>query len=401
MIQASLLEQITTFFNILVANQYLNIIAIAAVGLILILILASKFHNKKITKILYIVAYLGIFGTLIGFFHKEILELFDYLINNIFLFLFFPNLAVYILVLVIVNILIIKSTFSEKDNKGLKIFNIISFIIFNIIFYLIIDNVIENNVNVYEQLSIYTNNDLLILVELSMKLFVVWLLMLGIIKITRSLVGGVYVAKSTNKNLNLVKNSNELELQNLKVMEVIPEVLDKEEEKVPESHNKFNDYLDIVPMKKQMKMLTDNFRISDVPETKIEQLEEDIQDTALTEVITKVNPFDNIKIENNQDTLVITNEEEKVEPKITLSSYDSIFKVHDEKLETNIDKSMEVVFDDNNYLQNILLDIEDLKNNMQDEEKIKKIYDEVKFRENELTLSDYNYLINQLITIKK
>ena len=398
MIQASLLEQITTFFNILINTKTLWIIGIMVLGLVLLLTLANKFHNKKITKILYTIAYLGIFGTLIGFFHKEILELFDYLINNIFLFLFFPNLAVYILVLVIVNILIIKSTFSEKDNKGLKIFNIISFIIFNIIFYLIIDNVIENNVNVYEQLSIYTNNDLLILVELSMKLFVVWLLMLGIIKITRSLVGGVYVAKSTNKNLNLVKNSNELELQNLKVMEVIPEV---KEEKVPESHNKFNDYLDIVPMKKQMKMLTDNFRISDVPETKIEQLEEDIQDTALTEVITKVNPFDNIKIENNQDTLVITNEEEKVEPKITLSSYDSIFKVHDEKLETNIDKSMEVVFDDNNYLQNILLDIEDLKNNTQDEEKIKKIYDEVKFRENELTLSDYNYLINQLITIKK
>ena len=204
MIQASLLEQIATFWKILISNKFIWIVLAIALGLVLLLSIGSKFHNKKITKILYIIAYLGVFGTLIGFFHTEILELLDYLVNNIFLFLFFPNLAVYTLVIVLVNVIIIKSTFS-KDNKLIKGVNITFFIIFNIIFYLIIDNVIKNNINVYEQLSIYTNNNLLVLIELSMKLFVVWVLLLGIIKVTKSLVFNL----SLENKKTLVKENKE------------------------------------------------------------------------------------------------------------------------------------------------------------------------------------------------
>lgn len=101
--------------------------------------------------------------------------------NNIFLFLFFPNLAVYVLVLIIINILIVRSTFSKKDSKFTKNINIIFFLLFQVIFYLIIDNVVKNNIDVYEQLSIYTNQDLLILIELSMQLFLLWVILLLII----------------------------------------------------------------------------------------------------------------------------------------------------------------------------------------------------------------------------
>ena len=106
MVQASLLEQIKIFWNILINNQSLWLVLVLALGLVLLLAIGSKFHNKKITKILYVCAYLGIFGVLIGFFHTEILELYDYLVNNIFLFLFFPNLAVYALVLLSLHFLI-------------------------------------------------------------------------------------------------------------------------------------------------------------------------------------------------------------------------------------------------------------------------------------------------------
>lgn len=400
MIQASLLDQIKTFFNILVNTKTLWIIVIMVLGLVLLLTLASKFHNKKITKVLYAIVYLGIFGTLIYFFHEEIFELFDYLIDNIFLFLFFPNLAVYILVLVVVNVIIIKSTFSEKDNKIIKVFNIIAFIVFDIIFYLIIDNVIKNDVNVYEQLSIYTNNDLLILIELSMKLFVVWLLVLIIIKITRSLINGISLSKATN-NLVVTENNDDLKFQNLEVMEINP--VQEIPKIIPEYHNEMNDYVDIMPIKKQMQKLTDDFKIQEVMTPKIEQLEDDDvepKETPLTEIVAESNPFDNIVIKDTHDTLVIANQE-KIEPKILLSSYDSIFKDENRELETSIDNNMKIVFDDNNYLKNILSDIEDLRNNVRDETKIKKIYDEVKIRENELTLNDYNFLINELITIKK
>ena len=77
MIQASLLEQISIFWNILISNKAIWIILGSSVGLVLLLGIGSIFHNKKITKILYSIAYLGIFGTLIWFYHNEILELID------------------------------------------------------------------------------------------------------------------------------------------------------------------------------------------------------------------------------------------------------------------------------------------------------------------------------------
>ena len=537
MIQASILEQITIFYNILISNSALWILVAAAIGLMLLLLIASKFHNKKITKIIYATTYIGIFATLICLFHTEVIELFDYLINNIFLFLFFPNLAVYALVLIIVNIIIVKSTFSEKDNKIIKVFNIIFFVIFNTIFYLIIDNIVKNTVNVYEQLSIYTNNDLLVLIELSMKLFIVWLIILGIIKITRSLVNNLS-SKVTNKNLVLEENNNSLELNNVDTLNQVLEI-NPNYEKIPEVEAKYNDYVDIVPMKKHKKLeenveinaslsqenivqnITDELDVDKLNELElqsqelviennnnlesleedtkeelvevqdikneevivqnitdelveeqpneleienqevvmenentleivettnaleeavetssienletmtqsitneleseqlneleledqevvtknnniIESLEEDTNDNLVNEDTIKTNPFENIILEN-ENTLVVSDDVKETESvqeekKITLSSYDSIFIDYNSNLVSNIDNDMKVVFSDDDYMKNILLKVDDLKDNLNDD-KIRNFYDSVKTEEDKLTLSDYNRLINIL-----
>ncbi|MBQ8471918.1 MAG: hypothetical protein IJ501_00265 [Bacilli bacterium] len=134
MIQVNIFEQLMTFFKIFSSNAYVVILSIASIIALFILLLANKFKNKKITKILVILVYTLIFGTLIYFYHTEILKLLDYLMNNIFLLLFFPNLAVYVLVLIIINIIIIKSMLSDHGSKLTNILNIIFFILFNVIF---------------------------------------------------------------------------------------------------------------------------------------------------------------------------------------------------------------------------------------------------------------------------
>ena len=79
---------------------------------------------------------------------------------------------------------------------------------------------------------------------------------------------------------------------------------------------------------------------------------------------------------------------------ITLSSYDSIFNVNKE-----IEHDMDVVFE-NNKLDDIMGDIEELGKNI-DDEKIKKVYDNIVVSQDDLSLSDYNYLINELASLKK
>ena len=384
MIQANIFEQLQTFFNILKANQYLGLLSIIALVSLLILLLANKFQHKKITKIIFILVYLGIFITLLCFYHKEIISLLDYLMNNIFLFLFFPNLAVYVLVLIIINILIVRSTFSKKDSKFTKNINIIFFLLFQVIFYLIIDNVVKNNIDVYEQLSIYTNQDLLILIELSMQLFLLWVILLLIIKITSHLT--IYIAskKHVNNKLVLDVSTNENELKDVKTIPEFVEIQPIIEEDIKEptevlAHNIYNDYIDIEPIKKE------TLKVQAEPILDINPI---IEEKPLYHELS--DKLDSIK-------------EEKAPVSYQGLCFENIDLIQEENPSyLKVEDDMDVIFtDDNNYLKSIIFDIKQLKNNQNDKNKIKKIYENIKLNQKDLTLKDYNNLINMLLELKK
>lgn len=475
MIQVNILESLKTLFNIFKDNKYIVHILLIAIFSIIVLLVANKFKNKKITKILCILVYFGIFGTLLYFYHKEIFKLFDYLMNNIFLFLFFPNLAIYVLVLISINIIIIKSTFSKDDNKLIRNTNIIFFILFNIIFYLIIDNVVKNNINVYEQLSIYTNNDLLILIELSMNLFLLWLVILLIIKISNILITKIAFKKGINKKLNLDLVINEEEYKNIqntyKVSEVYPTNIKEEcfefndlnistnNDILENKYNIYNEYLDIVPVKKQKVRKIQN--IEEIPSNFLKENKEEVEETSFTHL--KLSEK-NLKIEINKDDIkpIIENREENmlntfyngekissfniVEPTFLNISFENqiendsnrnnnnnnfnqkevktfnleVSQNNDFVLENDLKNehhgcdykekvvnlnNMDLLFKNdttnNNSLKNIILDIEKLRVNRDDKNQIQKIYEKIKLNQNNLTLSDYNYLIEMLITVKK
>jgi len=394
MVQVDILEQLSTLFKIFKANSYVSILSISAIVFLIILLLANKFSDKKITKFIYIFVYALIFGTLIYLFHNEILNLLDYLIDNVFLFLFFPNLAVYILVLIIVNIIVIKSTFSKTDGKIIKNTNAIFFVIFNVIFYLIIDNIIKNKINVYEQLSIYTNNDLLILIELSMKLFILWIILLLIIKISSVLILQLSVRRTINPNLVLAEDNFTHELSNLnpvtsykeyqvnrfeksklnEINELAPP--NTKLDKIKDKYNIYNDYLDMVPVKKTISRI-DDFKIIDINNQ------------------TNNNQKEQLIINNSLETNKFIPDDDTIQSFNNKNEYDYLYF-------NNINSNMDQVFKfNNNYLNNILNDIEVLKYNQEDKNQIKKIYEDIKVRQKDLTLRDYNYLIDMLLDIKK
>lgn len=182
MINIPFMEKIQKFFEIIAKNNY----AFIVVGLLLVLSFILLFacrKNDKLTKTLYFILYgIAIIGILLQY-HTYLLSLIDYLIENIVANLLFPNLAIYMGILLIINIIVIRSIFSNKVKFYVKSINVVCFIIMQLFLYLIINNVIANNVNVYEKLSIYTNQELLLLVELSMQIFVVWLFVLGFIRL--------------------------------------------------------------------------------------------------------------------------------------------------------------------------------------------------------------------------
>ena len=349
MVQASFSEQLNMLGNIFITNKYVFYIALIALGSILLLELSNKFKNKKILKIVCMSVYFIIFGVLLYFFHDTIFTLIDYLINNIFLFMFFPNLAVYTLIIIIINVILVKSII--KDKIIVKRMNIIFFVLFNIMFFLIIENILENNINIYEQLSIYTNKELLTLISLNMKLFIFWLVLLFIIKISNYLSYKKEPVRIHKKVLDTeYTNINVFDEDKVKEESLIPNnnlVLETIEEKQNIENNKeefldikpinyYNDFIDIEPVKKERK----------------------------------------VNLLTNMDSLFIDDNSNQIDK-----------------------KDMDVVFN-NQYINSIMEDIEKLKYNQSDRNQIKKVYDEITLSSKDLTLDDYNTLIHKLTEIK-
>ncbi len=367
MIQVNILEQLKILLNIFISNQYVFYISIIGLGSLLILEFANRIKNKKVFKILCILGYIVGLGILLWFYHKEILLFIDYLIDNIFILLFFPNLAIYTLVIILINIILMKSMFIEKDNKILRHMNIVFFVLFNIIFYLIIDNVLKNNVNIYESLSIYTNNNLLNLISLSMKLFLIWIVLLLVARISSKLTRKFEFKKKKQLILDSVINEEEYS----KIQEV-PRKISKIKE--PTTYNSLTAE-DSIPEYNNLESLKHQTNYVDM------------------KPINNYNDYIDIRPIKKK-----TLSESKLSKNYLLSSMDELFKDNND-LNVEI-KDMDVVFGKSNYLDNIMNDIEKLKNNQNDYNQIQKIYKEISLNSKDLTLNDYNYLINALVDIK-
>ena len=431
MIQTSILDQIILFFNIFMKQTNKYIILGITIGIILLFILANKFKNKKITKVICFIIYVSIFGYLIYMYQGEILNLLDYLMDNLVRLLLFPNLAIYILVLVIVNIFIIKSTFSNKDSNFQKNINIIYFGLFNILFYLIVNNIITNQINVYEQLDIYTNQELLNLIVLNMKIFVIWLFTILIIKFINHISSKVEIRKHANNYLNLEQVDDNYGLSKVK----------KVSKKKIKPYNIYNDYIDVMPIKKAKKQMfieeqevqeikpipdypkfnndlinnnfenIDNSSVSEekvflkplsIPDNnplEIKTYEENKEDYNINNKIPTLDELLPFKDNNKYQLSLDDNSIEKDISDINLENYDSIFKENKE-ISSEFHYNMHQVFSNNN-LESILLEIEKLKYNKDDKNKIEDIYYRIKMRQNDLSLNDYNLLINRLLEIKK
>ena len=128
--------------------------------------------------------------TTIAFEYKDKLSgLLDYLVNNIIYELVFPNYLVFIIIFVITNIYIVDSIINKKSTLVSKIINILMYTITTFISFVLFNLITKNNINIYNELDIYTNSDIAYLIELVMIIFSIW----TIINILYKIIHKVYI----------------------------------------------------------------------------------------------------------------------------------------------------------------------------------------------------------------
>ena len=179
MADLSIVEKIKLLFNTAISTPFFILYAVVGILLVIFMIIDIK-KNKKFSKYIYIIS--GIF--LITFFFIKyfniILKVIDSFIEIVIKALYFPNLGIYIVMLIIANIIFIYNMISKKTYKSSKIIAGIITILIDFIFILIIGIISSEKIDITSEVKLYSDATMLTLLQISMALFASEGLLLGL-----------------------------------------------------------------------------------------------------------------------------------------------------------------------------------------------------------------------------
>ena len=183
----TMLENLNILKDI-VTSSALYIVMIV-IGLFLIMFISRTTRmNVKMKRKFYIMFYLIAVVALIGIYYKDLSNMFDYMMNNLFVVLCFPNLASYLAAIIITNIILWITTLNGKEDTTTKIVNSSIFVILHYLMILLLITIHKNKLNVFSQSSIYTNDQAKALITISSVIFITWIIFTIIYKIVRKVI---------------------------------------------------------------------------------------------------------------------------------------------------------------------------------------------------------------------
>lgn len=218
MSKLSLLDKLKILGDI-TSSSNLFVMAIVILIALAALLIATSTKTKKISKFICMAIYGSIVIVSLIFYREELFNMFDYMMNNFFIAIYFPNLAIYFAAIITTNIILWISIFNRKVTKWIRTINTVIFSIIHYLLILIINIIIKNKLNIFDATSIYQNKNALALIELSSTIFISWILFLIIYKIIR-----VYQQKK-EKNYEVIENNPE----QIIIREPVPEPIIKTE----------------------------------------------------------------------------------------------------------------------------------------------------------------------------
>lgn len=184
MTQTTILEKLKIVFDVTMSSK-LFIAVIAFIILLAIVALTTNRKNAKRGKWIYGLVYAAIIIAIIVFYHSSLGKMFDYMMNNFFIVLYFPNVAIYLAAIIITNIILLVSVFNLKTPKLVKNINIIVYSIIHYLLALVLNIITKNNLDIFSQVSVYGNKNAQAIIELSSALFMIWIVFLVFYKIIR------------------------------------------------------------------------------------------------------------------------------------------------------------------------------------------------------------------------
>lgn len=328
---SGLFEKLETLINLIIDSDILIILMLLIIAVFL-LRLINKINNKKMGIFIYFIE-LIILG--ITFYEGKdfLIKVGNELIDNIFLNFYFPSIYIYLFIFVISFIIFIYTLLNRFISKTYKMITNTYFLIFNFIFILLLSVISENNINIFAKESLFTNNNALVLLELSTLLFFLYIVVNSLVYITNSIIMFVGDRKLS---IPTEKYNNELEIIN-------PETVELEEntqvDYSPKSSVSFQELVKSIGYSTEnieYNLETEDTKIDLVPEIKnlntteiefakdIEVFQETNKEFKFIDPILLEEPFGN--------EVIKLNEEDTLKEKLNFIDFNILEKTNEDKL---------------------------------------------------------------------
>lgn len=215
--EISILEKLKVVYEITKSNIFYPII-IAFLLIVSFLFITTNKNNSKESKKTYGSLYAIAIIIILIKYADSLKTMSDYLMNNLFIIFYFPNIAVYLAAIIITNIIMWISMFKPSTKTIIKLINTTVFSIIHYILILILGIITAKNIDVFNQKALYANHNIHALIELSSNIFLIWIIFLIIYKIIYTYLENKKVHKIyENKSLTVEHIKGVEKSQNLSV----------------------------------------------------------------------------------------------------------------------------------------------------------------------------------------
>ena len=172
----NILEKLKILFNTLIDFKIILIFTGLLIFLTFLYII-KKLSSKRYTKCVILSLIISLLISILDN-EKALSSTFDNFTTLFFRNIYFPSVYTYIGIIVIIFLSTIVTLLNKNTKKIYKIINSSTFILNSILFILILNIIAKNKIDVFDINSLYTNTPLVVTLEISTGLFVLWTLAL-------------------------------------------------------------------------------------------------------------------------------------------------------------------------------------------------------------------------------
>lgn len=192
----SIVEKLQILFKTLLDFKFILVFTILLLILTLLYVV-KKISSKKYVLCMSLSFIIAFVISIIGN-YNVLSNTFDNFTTILFGNIYFPSIYVYIGCLVISFIFFITSMLNVMLKKIYKIINSVMFVMNNILFIVILNIIARDSIDIFSITSLYSNTTLVVMLELSMGLFILWILSLATVYVTNCICERMTCKKTYN-----------------------------------------------------------------------------------------------------------------------------------------------------------------------------------------------------------